>query len=284
MNTPLAPLAAKFFPFVKIGMHFHASLWVAILLLVPAAAIARDGPVPDVISSGPVSIVTGNDEIHPEPGMQGNGGGFNSLFFMVPGEGEADRNCDNFPPPCGPDVRQYPNRRYDIAYESPTPQPVQSNDWWPGVGLQWYVPQTHAGWAFGWSSTNNKPRTHQFISEPFAYDFVDFPSATHGLRLWNQNAIAVKTDGKLTRCNPFDPKVNEIDRGFLAPENQAVVTVGLENVHPLSQMLGPHEPTGPPWTNVRVRRYSDWGLVLAYANSGSEMEITMANGSGSLQA
>src|SRR5262245_40554206 len=279
MNTPLAPLSAKFFPFVKIGMHFHASLWVAILLLVPAAAIARDRPAPDVISRGPVSSVTGDEKIDPRPGLQGGGTQFNSLFFILPGEGEADRCGEKpTPPPRCAQQKELPNRPYAIAYESTT-QPVQSNDWWVGAGLQWYVPQIHDGWVQGWSPTNNKPRTAEFISEPFAYDFVDFPSEPYGFRLWNQNAIAVKTDGKLNPSDPFDPTVNEIDRAFLNPAHQAVVTVGLENVHPLSQYLGPTPPQEPPWTNVRVRRYSDWGLVLAYANNNSEMEITMANGS-----
>ena len=53
MNTPLAPLAVKFFSFPKIGMRFHASVWVAILLLVPAAPIAHGA---DIISNGPVSF------------------------------------------------------------------------------------------------------------------------------------------------------------------------------------------------------------------------------------
>lgn len=126
MNTPLAPLAVKFFSFPKIGMRFHASVWVAILLLVPAAPIAHGA---DIISNGPVSFLKGNDAINPVPGTQGGGGQFNSLFYVRPGEGES-------PDPGNPRLHQLPNQPFFIAYE-PTAGPVQSNDWWTGVGLQW---------------------------------------------------------------------------------------------------------------------------------------------------
>ena len=255
----------------------HLALLSISALLVATAPITRGA---DVISNGPVSTLTGKDAIKPRPGTEGNGDQFNYLFYILPGEGEADMNCATNPPPCGPSEQQYPHQPYAIhdSYQSTT-QPVQSNDWWVGTGLQWYVPQTNAGWVQGFNPENNKPRTHEFISEPFAYDFVDFPDAPHGFRLWNQNAIAVKTNGKIDPSQQFNAAFNIIDRGFLQPENQAVVTVGLENVHPLSPYLGASQPLNPPWTNVRVRRYSDWGVVLAYANNGSEMEITMANGS-----
>ena len=118
---------------------------------------------------------------------------------------------------------------------------MQTNDWWTGVGLQWYVDATNSGWAFSWS--DGVIRSSGFISEPFYYQFVDFTGASgsmqpplpppHGLRLWNQNAIAVKTDGKIKPNDPFNAANNIVDRGFLAPEVQAVVTVGLEGVHPI---------------------------------------------------
>jgi Glycosyl hydrolase family 81 C-terminal domain len=259
---------------------------ISILVTIAAAVWSAT-----VESNGPVSILRGNDKINPQPGTQGAGTQFNSLFYIRPGEGEGRVACPTPTPPppcipsatCGPCVQQFPHQPYYRAYESAT-QPVQSNDWWVAAGLQWYVPQTNIGWVNGFNPANNKPRTRGFLSEPFAYDFVDFPppplpEAPYGLRLWNQNAIAIKTDGKEEPEDPFNPTKNIIDRGFLQPENQPVVTVGLENVHPLSQYLNPNPPQQPPWTNVLVRRYSDWGLVLAYANNGSEMEITMANGS-----
>jgi Glycosyl hydrolase family 81 C-terminal domain len=272
MNTRLASLALIFFSFAKIGMRFQASLWVAMLLLVPAAPIARGA---DVISNGPVSFLKGDDAINPRPGRQGGGGQFNSLFYVVPGEGES--------PEAGhPDRHQLPNEKFFIAYEA-TAGPVQSNDWWTGVGLQWYVDQTNSGWAFSWN--DGVIRSSGFISEPFYYQFVDFTGASgsqqpplpppHGLRLWNQNAIAVKTDGKIKPDDPFNPANNIVDRAFLAPEVQAVVTVGLDGVHP----IGTTKPTSAPWTNVRVRKHSDWGAVLTYKDGPNEMEITTANGS-----
>ena len=286
MNTLLAPSAVRFFLFPKIGIRFHASLWVAMLLLVPTAPIVRGA---DIISNGPVSIVKGSTAINPRPGTQGGGGQFNSLFYVVPGEGES-------PESGRPSQHQLPDQPFSIAYE-PNALPVQSNDWWTGVGLQWYVPQSDLGWVGDYNS--GVILSKGFISEPFYSQFVDFTGQNgsvqpplpppHGLRLWNQNAIAVKTDGIIpppptptpsgtptpTPTPRFDAANNIVDRAFLAPQVQAVVTVGLDGVHP----IGTTKPTRPPWTNIRVRQYSDWGVVLAYKDGANEMEITMANGS-----
>ncbi|HEY7001693.1 MAG TPA: hypothetical protein VH330_08115, partial [Candidatus Udaeobacter sp.] len=90
MNTPLALSAVKFFPFPKIGMRFHASLRVAMLVLGLGAPIAQCmGQNIDIISNGPVSILDGDSAINPRPGRQGGGGEFNSLFYVLPGEGES---------------------------------------------------------------------------------------------------------------------------------------------------------------------------------------------------
>jgi hypothetical protein len=289
----ITPLAVHSFPFAKIGMRFRASLWVAILLLVPAAPIARGA---EIISNGPVSSLTGSDAIKPRPGTQG-AGKFNSLFYVLPGEGEAE-DCPPPPLECRHDRHAPPNQPFFIAYE-PAAQPVQSTDWWSGVGFQWYINQS--GNDFGWASgyPNGVILSQGFISEPFYYQFVDFTGANgsqdpplpapHGLRLWNQNAIAVRTDGIIPTPTPsgtptatptpprFDASNNIIDRADLAPQVQVVVTVGLDDVHPLR--TGTTAPTNPPWTKVRVRKYSDWGTVLAYKDGNNEMEITMANGS-----
>jgi hypothetical protein len=272
MKTLLAPLAVNFFSFAKIAMRFHASLWIAMLLLVVTAPIARGV---DIISNGPVSYLKGADAINPRPGTQGGGGEFNSLFYVLPGEGESPQQGRS-------GQHQLPNQPFYIAYE-PTASPVQSNDWWTGVGLQWYVTSLDAGWAGSYN--DGVIRSQGFISEPFYYQFVDFTGANgsvepplqplHGVRLWNQNAIAVKTDGKIKPTDPFNAANNIVDRALLAPEVQAVVTVGLEGAHP----IGTTKPTNAPWTNVKVRKYSDWGAVLAYKDGSNEMEITMANGS-----
>src|SRR5438874_3226459 len=255
---------------LRTTLHFALISASALLL---AAAPAVWGA--DVNSSGPFSMVEGADAINPRPGTQGGGGEFNSLFYVLPGEGEA-------PDPDRASKHQLPNQPFFIAYE-PTAGPVQSNDWWTGVGLQWYVASIDAGWAGAYN--DGVIRSQGFISEPFYYQFVDFTGANggveppllplHGLRLWNHNAIAVKTDGKVKPTDPFNAANNIVDRALLAPEVQAVVTVGLEGAHP----IGTTKPTNSPWTNVRVRKYSDWGSVLAYKDGFNEMEITMANGS-----
>ena len=161
MHTPLAPSAVKFFSFPKIGMRFHASLWVAILLLVPAAPIAHGA---DIISNGPVSTVKGSDAINPIPLTQGSGTEFNSLFYILPGEGEAGD-------PKNPRFHQDPQQPFFIAYEN-SARPVQSSDWWTGAGLQWFVDKTNSGWANSWN--DGVIRSEMFISEPFYYSFVDF--------------------------------------------------------------------------------------------------------------
>jgi len=237
----------------------------------------------DIIFNGPVSTVKGSDAINPIPLQQGSGVTFNSLFYVLPGEGQE-------PEPTNPRLHLDPQQPFFIAYEN-SAQPVQSSDWWTGAGLQWFVDKTNSGWANSWS--DGVIRSAGFISEPFYYQFVDFDGRSgmqpplpplHGLRLWNANAIAVRTDGVIPPPSsptptptpaPFNAGKNIVDRGLLAPQVQAVVTVGLENVHP----IGLTKPTGPPWTNVRVRKYTDWGAVFVYTDNGNQMEITMANGS-----
>jgi hypothetical protein len=237
----------------------------------------QTAPAADIISNGPVSTVKGSDAINPRPGTQGSGAQFNSLFYVLPGEGEAGEEGR-------PSRHKLPDQPFFIAYEN-SARPVQSSDWWTGVGLQWYIPVQDDGWASAYNA--GVIRTRAFISEPFFCQFVDFDGRNlssdpplpppQGFRLWNQNAIAVKTDGKDPNHpnNPFNARFNIVDRAFLTPETQAVVTVGLENVHP----IGTTKPAGPPWTKVRVRKHTDWGVVLAYTDNGNQMEITMANGS-----
>ena len=293
MKKPQNKFARVFVPRTTL----YSALIPVSALLLAAAPIARGA---DIISNGPVSFVKGSDAINPRPGDQGSGPGYNSLFYVLPGMGDAE-NCPTAEN-CNHGQHAPPNQPFFIAYE-PTAQPVQSSDWWSGVGLQWYVAgQPDFGWASGYA--NGVILSQAFISEPFYYQFVDFDGRTgtdepplphlHGLRLWNQNAIAVKTDGIISTPTPtpsgsptsgsptptptparFDARNNIIDRADLNPQAQAVVTVGLENVHP----LGTTAPTSAPWTKVRVRNYSDWGTVLAYKDGTNEMEITMANGS-----
>jgi len=244
---------------VKRSVKFSCLIALLLGIAAPAAQSA------DIISNGPVSILKGSDAINPRPGTQGGGGPFNSLFYVLPGEGESPQEGRS-------GQHQLPNQPFSIAYE-PTALLVQSNDWWTGVGLKWYVSSLDAGWAGSYN--DGVIRSQGFIGEPFYYQFVDFNGQNgsvepplqplHGLRMWNQNAIAVKTDGKIKSTDPFDAANNVVDRALLAPEVQAVVTVGLEGAHP----IGTTRPTNAPWTKVRVRQYSDLGAVLAYKRTGS---------------
>jgi hypothetical protein len=95
----------------------------------------------------------------------------------------------------------------------------------------------------------------------------------HGLRLWNQNHISVRT-GDIGDQFPFDPTQNFAGRGNAAAPSP-IVTVGLRDVHP----LGTDVRTSPPWSNAKVQSYSDWGAVVSYADANGEMTATMASGS-----
>jgi hypothetical protein len=119
MNTPLA---VKLFSFSKTPIRFHASLSVAMLLVVVTVPIARGV---DIISNGPVSYLKGSDAINPRPGTQGSGPQFNSLFYVLPGEGDA-ADCPT-PQNCHNERHAPPNQPFYIAYE-PAAQPVQTSD------------------------------------------------------------------------------------------------------------------------------------------------------------
>jgi len=99
---------------------------VAILAVIAAASIAGGA---DIISNGPVSTLGGRQAINPRLGTQGGGGQFNSLFYVVPGEGEAAESGR-------PSRHKLPDQPFFVAYEN-NARPVQSSDWWTGVGLQW---------------------------------------------------------------------------------------------------------------------------------------------------
>lgn len=247
------------------------------MLLLVAISPQPAGAAPQVVSAPPSSFVLGKDAPHPTPGTQGAGTTFNSLFYVRPGEGQEGQSAN-------PSKHQLPNEPFNIAYTNPA-LPVATNDWWTGIGLQWFVkpksvPPTFnngsSGWAYAYE--NGFAVSHGALSEPWWVNFVDYTNTIvgglHGLLLWNQSAIFVRNNGKINNTGAFDPSVNIVDRAFL-PVDQPVVTVGLKGVHPLGTSI----PSAAPWTNVRVESYSDWGVVLSYTNNGSKMRITMANGS-----
>lgn len=221
-----------------------------------------------ITTTGPVSMARGSARLQPSGGSAGFGVGFNYLPYELPGEY------------ANPNTNSIDGTQFDVAYTS-TAQPVQTSDWWTGVGLQW------AGWVVGRRPEEGQiGRSNSFISEPFLMQFVDvnpvpvnqIPGISlpvSGLRLWNQNDIAVKNDGLTPDGKATDWALNYAGRGNLARQDAPVVTVGLAGVNP----LGLDVRTTAPFTNVKVESYSDWGMSMSYGNSNGQLRITLANGS-----
>lgn len=235
---------------------------VVLLLLMNGGwfVLAQEGN--SVTSVGPVTTVVGSSPVTPAGGTVGPSG--NYLPYIVPGQ-QVDK-----------DGITILNNPFDIAYTT-RQQPLQTSDWWTGLGLQW------SGWVVGRTAAEGHiGRSGGFISEPFQMQFVDvlnpIPGLSvplQGLRFWNQNAITLRTDGKINTSDSFNPANNFVGRGEIAFEGSPEVTVGLANVHP----LGTEQPQKAPWSNVKVVSYSDWGVIVSYADAGSELTLTMSNGS-----
>jgi hypothetical protein len=220
-----------------------------------------------VVTTGPVSMVHGSSRIQPTGGTAGFGVGFNYLPYELPGEYANGQ------------TNTIDGTIFDIAYANRS-QPIQTSDWWTGIGLQW------SGWVVGRQQDEGQiGRSTSFISEPFFLQFVDVNPVPQnvipgiqlpvsGLRLWNQNTISVKTDGKIDPSDPVNWALNFAGRGNMARQDAPAVTVGLAGVNP----LGLEPRTTAPFSNVKVESYSDWGTSVSYANESDKMQITMANG------
>lgn len=235
-----------------------------IVLLTSLVVFSQTAPV--VTTTGPVSTVHGSDPIKPALGTAGNGTQYNFLPYIVPGQFFNDQ------------TNTIVNDPFDIAYTTPRQQPVQTSDWWTGIGLQW------GGWVVGQTAAEGAVgHSTPFINEPFMMDFFDVINdqntlggmLPHGLRMWNQSDFALKTDGRVFAGDPYSATANYSGSGLISQPYSPVVTVGLQGVHP----LGLQKRDKAPWSNVKVRGYSDWGVEIMYADAGSEMNITMANGS-----
>ncbi|HVG39377.1 MAG TPA: hypothetical protein VM870_08820, partial [Pyrinomonadaceae bacterium] len=238
------------------------------------AIFAQSAPGDDntVVTSGPVTTVQGSKKIQPALGQEGTGTTYNFLPYILPGQY------------ANPGTQQIENLPFTISYANRR-QPLQTSDWWTGIGLQWSNNDQTSGWVVGRKPEEGQAgRSKASIAEPFHLQFVDYGNSPanatlgvqpypSGLRLWNQNVISVRT-GAAGDMFPFDPTQNFAGRGNVA-EPSPVVTVGLQNVHP----LGTDVRTSPPWSNVVVQSYSDWGAVASYADANGEMTITMASGS-----
>ncbi len=224
-----------------------------------------------VISRGGITTVEGSEVVSPARGQGGPGGpgtANNWCEFNVPGQ--ASVGCAT------------EGEKYDVAYAKKSGdvgyQPVQSNDWWTGVGMQWQ------GWVLG---PDNLARTPGFFNEPFFFQFVDFtddlglPTPIKGLKFWNQKEMAIGTGAMLSDALPDnrDGFFSFFGRGDPVPQNSPILVAGLANVGP----IGSPPPSAPPWTSIRVERYTDWGVVFSYAGehegSPSTLTITTANGS-----
>ncbi|MGH8731859.1 MAG: hypothetical protein ACREVF_09125, partial [Burkholderiales bacterium] len=237
------------------------------------AGLAQQQDDTKVNTTPPASTAQGTSKIKPAQGSEGTGASYNFLPYSLPGQ---------YP---NPQTQQIENKPFDISYAS-RKQPIQTSDWWTGIGLQWSNDQQTAGWVVGRSAAEGKAgHSKGFIAEPFTMNFVDYGDSPGnqilgvspypaGLRLWNPNKLSVQTKGQATPDDKFDASNNYAGFGNPAEPSPAV-TVGLAGVHP----LGTDVRTQAPWSNVKVQSYSDWGAVVSYADTPGEMTVTMAAGS-----
>lgn len=242
---------------IRVRSLLVIALGTFIALGIGTFPVQADGPI--VITKNSVSWVEGSEPVQPAEGKPGVGNAGNWLPYFRPGETTQGNKVIGAP--------------YYLAYANQD-QPIQTTDWWSGVGLQWQ------GWVTPVDLQNPVVRTNAFVSEPFHYQFLDLPQSkqvpglglpVQGLRMWNQVDMRIFTGSENTATNLFG-------RGSIADERSPIVTVGLKDVHPISAKT-PVMPTSAPWTNVVVQSYSDWGVVMSYASGGSELTMTMANGS-----
>jgi hypothetical protein len=268
--------------FIAVALPITIILRILALLGSPEVR-AQSNDAATVIQQGPYSYVNSPQWLMPTPGTPGfNAGKSNYIFYVLPGMGAGANPSD-------PQERSKPLIPFSIAYANNS-QPLGTNKWWSQVGLQWSSTEkdVQTGFAFSWN--DGLPRTLSFVDEPYYMQFVDFQAKGSGnpfgiditgLRLVNMNSLYVNTSGRVltikdgkAALSDFSPSNVDNERGPIA-EPQPVVTVGLEGVHP----LGTSEATQPPWTNVLVQSYSDWGAVFSYTNSSNTMQITAASGS-----
>lgn len=211
--------------------------WVLMITLLLGSlaptGLAQQQDDTKVNTTPPSSTAQGTTKIKPAQGSEGTGATYNFLPYSLPGQ---------YPNPL---TQQIENQPFDIAYAART-QPVQTSDWWTGIGLQWSNEQHTVGWVVGRSDAEGKAgRSRSFIAEPFTMSFIDYGDAPAnqilginplpaGLRLWSPNKLSVQNKGKVTTDanEKFDASNNY--GGFGNPaEPSPIVTVGLAGVHPL---------------------------------------------------
>jgi hypothetical protein len=257
------------------------SVFCALTMLLFAAAsgglaIAPDADAATMTATGPVNVAVGAQALLPL-----SGGGFdvttNYKPYAIPGEAE-EKTAD----PCNDRQSYVPGSPFVLSYANPGQQPVQSSDWWTSIGMQL------TGWVSsrGPATAPCRPpgtavaASQAFYTEPFQFQFVDFNgtdlvSGTNifgtfppeaGVALWNENNFQVATNSQVFAKDTDTPlgynsNLDLVGFGNVGPSHQARVTVGLEGVHPLRVDEFPTtNPTAPPWTNVLVESYSEWGV------------------------
>jgi len=89
----------------------------------------------------------------------------------------------------------------------------------------------------------------------------------------------------------YNSNYDLVGYGNVGPSHQARVTIGLEGVHPLREDEFPNTdasgkpmfqgPTAPPWTNIQVQSYSDWGVQASFhdKNNTNQLNFFANNGS-----
>ncbi len=302
-SNQLSGLLAGGFDLPRFGLRFALSLMFCCSILGFGAHQAR---AVGVYVSPPVTAVAGNDTVKPAKDGCKNAitqGCYFSIDtsnfkpYRLPGQQE-DPQGD----PCKPtdsNAKNYdPGDTFFLAYANPTAQPIQTSDWWTSLGLQ------KQGWIIARGkqlfsclpATATLANSLNFYSEPFQFHFVDFnPSfsdfkgitaaAEHGLAIWNSNTATVINNAStlVNGQTKYNSSFDTVTWGPVSPSDQAVVTVGLDGVHPLREDEFPdsYPPVGQPPTNIRVQQYSDWGVVASYTDksAANQLNITMANGS-----
>jgi hypothetical protein len=279
--------------------------WIQLTAALIAAVVAMTGwPNPAaaqtsmVVANPPANNAQGSVAILP-------GGGFNVTStnfkpYAVPGQEEDAHLWACFPQPNNAPF-YFQGDPFVVSYANPGKQPVQSSDWWTSLGLQL---DTWVGARGGTRlppnqcvpPTNAVANTAVFYSEPFQLQFVDFadlfpkdfpPPA--GVQLWNMNNFEVAANTKLFDFSKMPPEflgynsnLDSVSWGVGSPTNQSRVTIGLEGVHPLRVDEFPTGgPITPPWTNILVQSYSDWGVVASVHDKSNSNQLTMTAANGS---
>ena len=144
--------------------------------------------------------------------------------------------------------------------------------------------------------------------------FGTFP-AEAGVALWNQNNFQVATNAQVFQNPPpaptptpvgaptptptpvgaptpsplptvmplgYNSNFDLVGYGNVGPSHQARVTIGLEGVHPLREDEFPTVgPTSPPWTNIQVQGYSDWGVQASFHDKTNTNQLNFFANNGS---